>query len=242
MTKTKTGTIYLFPTPISDDTPIQEVLPFENIELLKRITYFVVENTRTARRFISKCKIGIDIDSLTFIELNEHTDKTEIMHMLKPILMGKDAILMSEAGVPAVADPGSDLVSLAHSHNVNIIPLVGPSSIIMSLMSSGMNGQSFVFNGYLPIKDAEKSKKINSMIKDVLSKNQTQIFIETPYRNIKLFESLKTILPPNVKLCVASNISSKNQFIKTLDISEWKKYKEDLPINKVPTIFLIGQS
>lgn len=237
----KLGKIYLFPTPISDDSEIGDVLPAINLDILKKIEYFVVENTRTARRFISKCKIGVDINTLRFIELNEHTDSSEVEKMLIPLLKGEDCILMSEAGVPAVADPGSDLVAAAHVHNIEVIPLIGPSSIIMAIMCSGMNGQSFSFNGYLPIKEQDKVKKINDLARAVSTKNQTQLFIETPYRNIKLFETLKSTLQPNMKLCIAAGISSKNQYIKTMSIAQWKASKEELPINKVPTIFVLGQ-
>ena len=237
----KQGKLYLFPTPISDDTSVGEVLPMINLEILKGVKYFVVENTRTARRFISKCRLGLDISTLVFVELSEHTKKEDIEEMIKPIIKGEDCILMSEAGVPAIADPGSDLVAIAHVKNIPVIPLVGPSSIIMALMSSGMNGQSFSFNGYLPIKPEERNKKISEIARNVSHHNQSQIFIETPYRNVRLFESLKVILPANMKLCVAANISSKDQFIKTMSVAQWKTYKPELPINKVPAIFVVGQ-
>lgn len=237
----KLGKIYLFPTPISEDSEIADVLPSINLEILKSIEYFVVENTRTARRFISKCKIGADINTLRFVELNEHTDSSEVESMLMPLLKGENCILMSEAGVPAVADPGSVLVAAAHVHNIEVVPLIGPSSIIMAIMCSGMNGQSFSFNGYLPIKEPEKVRAINDLARAVSAKNQTQLFIETPYRNIKLFETLKSTLQSNMMLCVASGISSKTQFIKTMSIAQWRAYKGELPINKVPTIFVLGQ-
>ncbi len=234
------GKIYLFPTPISDDTSVDSVLPSLNLEILQKINYFVVENVRTARRFISKCHLGISIDSLRFVELSEHTTSSEVEEIIKPIIEGEDCILMSEAGVPAIADPGSELVRLAHINEVAIVPLVGPSSIIMALMSSGMNGQSFVFHGYLPVKPDERNRKIEELSRSVISRNQTQIFIETPYRNLKMFESLCQKLPQNIRLCIAANISSPTQFIHTKTISQWKNYKGDLPINKVPAIFVVG--
>lgn len=234
------GKIYLIPTPISDDTSIIDVLPSSNIELLKNINYFVVENIRTARRFISKCKIDKEIDSITFTELSEHTTREEVEKMIAPIINGSDCGLMSEAGVPAIADPGSELIALAHTFNIEIIPLVGPSSILLSLMASGMNGQSFVFHGYIPIKSDARDKKIKDMGRDVVSKKQTQIFIEAPYRNDKLFESILNTLPESILLCIASNITSNNQYIKTLTIREWKKSKTHPQINKIPTIFIIG--
>lgn len=234
------GKIYLIPTPISDDTSLNDVLPLSNMEKLKSLHYFVVENIRTARRFISKCKIDREIDSLTFVELSEHTTPQEIAKMMVPILEGNDCGVMSEAGVPAIADPGSDLIALAHTFGVEIVPLVGPSSILLSLMASGMNGQSFVFHGYIPIKSDARDKKIKEMGRDALSKNQTQIFIEAPYRNDKLFETLLITLQENIKLCVASNITSNKQTIKTLTVREWKKIKNPPVINKIPTIFIIG--
>ncbi len=232
--------LYLFPTPISDDTAVADVLPLLNLDILKSTTYFVVENVRTARRFISKCRLGIEIDSLHFVELSEHTPLTDIDSMLKPIGQGHSIILMSEAGVPAVADPGSELVSRAHDLSIEVVPLVGPSSIIMSLMCSGMNGQSFTFNGYLPIKNDERKRKLDELSRRAISRRETQIFIETPYRNAKLFEYMLQNLPSNIKLCVAANISSSNQYIKTKTIAQWRNSKEIPAINKIPAIFIIG--
>ena len=234
------GKVYLIPTPISDDDDSLKTIPAYNMEILKGLDYFIVENVRTARRFISKCKLGMVIDNLEFVELSEHTASSLIDDMLRPVLNGKNCGVMSEAGVPAVADPGADLVAAAHKHNVEVIPLVGPSSIILSLMASGANGQSFAFNGYLPIKADERERKITNMLNMITRSNQTQIFIETPYRNVPLFESLLKTLPARVKLTVASNITSKSQYIKTLTIEKWKKEKIEDMLRKIPVIFVLS--
>ena len=233
------GKVYLIPTPISDDDDSLKTIPAYNMEVLKGLDYFIVENVRTARRFISKCKLGMVIDNLEFVELSEHTASNLIDDMLRPVLNGKNCGVMSEAGVPAVADPGADFVAAAHKHNVEVIPLVGPSSIILSLMASGANGQSFAFNGYLPIKADERERKITNMLNMITRSNQTQIFIETPYRNVPLFESLLKTLPARVKLTVASNITSKSQYIKTLTIEKWKKEKIEDMLRKIPVIFVL---
>ena len=182
----KKGILYLIPTPIAEDISAIECMPAANIEIVRDLQYFVVENLRTARRFISSLKIGKVIDELTFVELNEHTNAVDIEGMIAPLLRGESCGVMSEAGVPGVADPGADIVAIAHKHNIEIIPLVGPSSILLSLMASGMNGQSFCFHGYLPIKQQEKAAKIKELERDAKYKNQTQIFIEAPYRADKL--------------------------------------------------------
>lgn len=234
----KQGKLYLIPTPIVDcDNPFL-YMPLYNKEVITSIDYFVVEELRTARRFISKCKTGKTIDSLNFSELNEHTSQLEIDKLAQPLKDGFDVGVMSEAGVPGVADPGAMIVEKAHKIGVEVIPLVGPSSILMSLMASGMNGQSFTFNGYLPIKGAEKTKKLKELERKA-NQGQTQIFIEAPYRNENLFNDMLNILSPHTRLCVASNISADNQFIRTCAISEWKKSSKP-SLKKIPTIFLIG--
>lgn len=210
------------------------------MELLKGLDYFIVENVRTARRFISKCKLGMVIDDLEFVELSEHTAQNLIEDMLTPILKGRNCGVMSEAGVPAVADPGSDLVAVAHRHGIEVIPLVGPSSIILSLMASGANGQSFAFNGYLPVKSEERDRKISAMVSLIVKQNQTQIFIEAPYRNVQLFEALLKALPANIQLTVASNITGVNQYIKTKSIEKWKKEKINDILQKIPVIYVLG--
>lgn len=233
------GKLFLIPTPIVECEDPFVFMPLYNRDIIISLDYFIVEELRTARRFISKCKTGKVIDSMIFTELNEHTEETEVEKMIKPILEGVNAGVMSEAGVPGVADPGALVVASAHRHNIEVIPLIGPSSILMSLMASGMNGQSFTFNGYLPVKPDEKARKLREIEKRALTLSQTQIFIETPYRNGKLFDDMLSTLSANTKLCVASNISAENQFIKTATISEWKRSSKP-DIQKIPTIFLIG--
>lgn len=242
MEKRQSGIIYLMPTPISeDDDTIVKSLPQYNLDILKEIRYFVVENTRTARRFISKCKLGITIDSLHFVELNEHTPDNEVEELLRPILEGENCAIMSEAGVPAIADPGANLVAAAHRQGVRVIPLVGPSSIIMSLMASGMNGQSFAFNGYLPIKSDARAKRIKELARRAATEGQSQIFIEAPYRNEALVEALLTNLPPTLRLTLAINISAASEQIKTLTVNEWRKTDLSLfELKKNNAIFVIG--
>lgn len=219
------------------DTPPAEVLPQHNIELVATVRHFVVENIRSARRFLKACDRTIDIDSLTFVELSEHTRPEEVEAMLAPAQQGFDIGVISEAGCPAVADPGADLVAIAQRRGYEIAPLVGPSSIIMSLMASGFNGQSFAFLGYLPIDEAKRAAKFKEMETRIRRERQTQIFIETPYRNRRLIEDLCRRMPADMLLCVASDISGSRQSIVTRKIADWKSatYNYD----KIPTIFLL---
>ena len=228
--------LYLFPVPMGD-TPVSDVLPAYNIRLISTVRHFVVENIRSARRFLKSCDRSIDIDSLTFVELNEHTAPTEVEAMLAPLRQGFDIGVISEAGCPAVADPGSDLVALAQRHGFEVVPLVGPSSIIMSLMASGFNGQSFAFCGYLPIADSRRAAALKEMERRIRRERQTQIFIETPYRNRRLIEDLCRRLPADMLLCVASDISGPRQSIITRSLAEWKKTEYNY--DKIPTIFLL---
>ena len=207
------GTLYLFPTPISDEIDIKDCILGYNLDILQKVKWFVAEDIRTARRFISKCGLGIDISSLHFTELSEHSDDKEVENMLGPLLDGNDCILMSEAGVPAVADPGANLVAAAHRKDIRVVPLIGPSSIIMALMASGMNGQSFAFTGYLPVKSDARAKRIKELGKLAASLNQPQIFIETPYRNLQLAEALVSNLSDTAKLTIAVNITSPQERI-----------------------------
>ena len=228
--------IYLFPVPMGD-TPVSHVLPQLNIELVAGVKHFVVENIRSARRFLKACDRTINIDSLSFVELNEHTPAEAVEAMLSPALAGHDIGVISEAGCPAVADPGADLVAVAQRKGIEVVPLVGPSSIIMSLMASGFNGQSFAFCGYLPIDDARRTRALKEMERRIRNERQTQIFIETPYRNHRLIEDLCRRLPGDILLCVASDISGPRQNIITRRLSEWKK--ATYSYEKIPTIFLL---
>lgn len=233
------GKIYLIPVPLAD-TPLNRVLPEYNAEIVKKLRHFVVENIRSARRFLRKVDPAFDIDSSSFTLLNEQTPKESIAGMLSPAKEGFDIGIISEAGCPAVADPGADLVAVAQRNNIEVVPLVGPSSILMALMASGFNGQSFAFNGYLPIDKNARAESLRFLEKLTLTRHQTQIFIETPYRNNALVETLIHTLKPSTLLCVASDITAEQQNIKTKTIAEWAKTKYDF--NKVPTIFLIHNS
>ena len=234
--KIHSGKIYLFPVPLSEGS-LDSVLPALNIELIKNIKVFVVENIRSARRFLKKCDRTIDIDSLTFFTLNEHTTPDEVPGMIVPALEGSDIGVISEAGCPAVADPGADLVAVAQRKGIEVVPLVGPSSILMGLMGSGFNGQSFAFAGYLPVDQTQRTARLKEMERRINRERQTQIFIETPYRNNKLIAELCASLPSSMLLCVASDISGEKQSIITKPIGEWKKTTYDY--SHTPTIFLL---
>lgn len=228
--------LYLFPVPLGD-TPVRNVLPDYNIELLRSVKFFVVENLRSARRFIKACDRSINIDELSFEELNEHTPIENVTRLTAPLDKGFDLGVISEAGCPAVADPGADLVAVAQRKGYEVVPLVGPSSIIMSLMASGFNGQSFAFSGYLPIDESARTAKLKDMEASIRRKRQTQIFIETPYRNMKLIADLCRRLPGDLLLCVASDITGARQSIVTRSLTQWKKAQYNY--DKVPTIFLL---
>ena len=234
------GTIYMIPCPISDERDVWDVLPKANLDVMNSLDYFIVENTRSARRFLSRAGVARRIEELEFVELNEHTTSSgDVERMLKPVLEGRSAGVISEAGVPGVADPGADIVALAHKKGVRVVPLVGPSSILMSVMASGLNGQSFAFVGYLPIKDGERLKRLKELERRALQERQAQLFIEAPYRNVKLFETMLKTLQPNIRLTVATDITSPEEFILTLEVDEWRK--RGVPdMAKRPTIFLLG--
>ena len=234
------GTIYMIPCPISDTTPVWDVLPEANRAVMDSLDYFIVENTRSARRFLSKAGVKRKIEELEFVELNEHTtDAREVERMLKPVLEGRSAGVISEAGVPGVADPGAAIAALAHRHGVRVVPLVGPSSILMSVMASGLNGQSFAFVGYLPIKDPERQRRLRELERRVVEEQQSQLFIEAPYRNVKLFETLVKSLSPRLKLTVATDITAPDEYIRTMTIEAWRKAGVP-PFEKRPTIFILG--
>lgn len=228
--------LYLLPVSISD-APLEDVLPASTILTIGNIRHFIVEDVRTARRFIKKCNPDADISSLTFNELNEHTAEHEVSSFLQPLRNGEAMGVMSEAGCPGVADPGALAVRIAQMEGFKVIPLVGPSSILLALMGSGLNGQKFSFHGYLPVETNEREKKIREL--EIISQREdmTQIFIETPYRNMKMFESLMKILHPETLLCVAVGITDpEKERIITKTVAEWRKSKTNL--GKVPSIFL----
>ena len=232
------GTLYLIPCPISDETAVSDVLPALNKQIIDTLDYFIVENTRSARRFLSKAKIARPIDELTFCELNEHiTSPREVEELVRPLLEGRSAGVISEAGVPAVADPGALVVAQCHRKGIRVVPLVGPSSIIMSVMASGLNGQSFAFNGYLPVKEPDRSRAIKRYEDRALAENQSQLFIEAPYRNNQMLEALINTCKDNTMICVACDISLDTQYIKTLSVKKWKKNIPNL--HKRNTVFLL---
>lgn len=228
--------LYLFPVPLSQGGT-DLVLPAANIALVKQVKHFIVENIRSARRFLKLCDRSIDIDSLTFCELNRHTEAAAVPAMLEPLARGEAVGVISEAGCPAIADPGADVVAVAQRRGFKVIPLVGPSSILMSLMASGFNGQSFAFNGYLPIDRDARARTLKTMQQRIVHERQTQIFIETPYRNNKLIAELAATLPGNMLLCVASDITGERQSIITRSCADWKRARYDY--DKTPTIFLL---
>ena len=221
------------------DVAPADVLPARNIELLRGVRPFVVENLRSARRFLRAAVPGFDIDGSSFTELSEHTPRAEVAAMLQPALEGHDIGVVSEAGCPAVADPGADLVAEAQQAGLEVVPLVGPSSIIMSLMASGFNGQDFAFAGYLPIDAEQRRSCLRRMEREVRSAGRTYIFIETPYRNNRLIAEMARTLSPASMLCVASDITGPQQNIRTMSVAEWAS--ADYNYDKKPTIFLIGR-
>jgi 16S rRNA (cytidine1402-2'-O)-methyltransferase len=230
------GKLYLIPTRLGDNPPL-EVLPISIKKIIEDIDSYIVENEKTARRFIKRVSPNKSQPSLKLSVLNKYTTEAERNTYLNPCLEGESIGLLSEAGCPAIADPGSDIVSLAHQMNIKVVPLVGPSSIILALMASGMNGQSFTFNGYLPIDKSERKSKLKTLERISFEHNQAQIFIETPYRNTKMIEDLANVLQPQTRVCVACDLTLPSEFIRTLPAKDWKHNKEDL--HKRPAIFIL---
>ena len=213
-------------------------MPAQLFPILTNTKHFIVEDVRTARRFLKQVNKEINIDECHFYELNKRTNYSEIPSFLKPIEQGFDVAVISEAGCPGVADPGADVVKIAHQKEYKVVPIVGPSSVVLALMASGMNGQNFAFKGYLPVKPTDRVKEIQVLEKRVLNQRQTQIFIETPYRNNHLISDLLKTCSPATLLCIAANVTGENEFIATKTIQQWKKNVPDL--HKIPVIFLIG--
>jgi len=233
------GNLYLIPTTLGE-SGTSHVIPTDVSAIVKNIKYFIVENIRTARRYLRKLDPQINIDDLHFSELNQHTDSQIIDGYLNPISAGFDVGIISEAGCPGVADPGAEVVKYAHIRQIRVIPLVGPSSILLSLMGSGMNGQNFAFIGYIPVKHEERTKAIKDIERKSATENQTQIFIEAPYRNSPLINDLIKTLGDQTRLCVACDLTLETEFIKTKTIIQWRKEIPDL--NKRPAIFLVQAS
>lgn len=228
--------IYLIPATLGD-SPVENVIPSHVVDVINQTNHYIVENIKTARRYLIKAGIKTKIDDLTFYELNKHTPPEDYNSYLNPIYTNHNIGIVSEAGTPGVADPGADIVAIAHQKNIPVVPLVGPSSILLSVMASGLNGQSFAFVGYLPIQKPERIKRIKELERRSQTENQTQLFIETPYRNQHLIEDLLSNCSLETKLCIAANISLESEYIKTKTIKEWKKSTPNL--HKQPCIFLI---
>lgn len=235
------GRLYLVPVTLGDNDNVQRVIPSYNNTIVTKLTHFIVEDLKSARRFLKKIDRNIDIDKLTFFELNQHTKGEEFKNMLNPLLEGVDVGLMSEAGVPCVADPGANIVAMAQHAGIAVTPLVGPSSIIMSLMASGFSGQNFAFVGYLPVENGKRNEKIKELERRAYKEDQTQIFIETPYRNMKMFEALLENCNPETKICVGVDITLSSEWIATQRAVDWKKTGSP-DLSKRFVVFLISKN
>ena len=229
--------LYLIPVTLGD-SGTDRMLPPYNRSVIVQLRHFIVEDIRSARRFLKLVDRDIDIDALTFYELNEHSDPAAAGHCIAPLLKGEAMGLLSEAGCPAVADPGATAVAQAHAKGLPVVPLVGPSSIIMAVMGSGFNGQSFAFNGYLPVKDGERAAKLRQLERRAWSEDQTQLFIEAPYRNLKMLEAVLSVCRKDTQLCIAAAITCSEETIQTHTVAEWQKLPAP-DIHKVPAIFLL---
>ncbi len=232
------GTLFLIPSDLGETAPLGG-LPSLNLEITAQIRYFIVEDLRTARRFLKKHLPGTVIDDLSFGILNEHTPESEWLQLLHPLQDGIDGGLISEAGMPCLADPGSGLVSLAHESGIQVRPLPGPSSIFLALAASGLNGQQFAFSGYLPVDKHQRAGRLRELEAAAVQKGITQIFIETPYRNLQMFEALCNTLHPGTRFCIATNLTLRDEWVATRTAAEWKRAKVP-DINKKPAVFLIG--
>lgn len=233
---TNKGKIYLIPSLLATGTAAQVLSPHIK-EIVSQTSYFFAENIRTARRFISDLGIGVTIENLTFYELNKDTPRHETIQQLQKVIEGQNMGIISEAGCPGIADPGAVAVQLAHQYQIQVVPLVGPSSILLALMASGFSGQSFAFHGYLPIDKHDRAKTIKNLERDAIQKDQTQIFMETPFRNNQLLEEILHTCQPQTPLCIATQITAPDEMIYTQPVKEWRKQKPDL--HKKPTIFLL---
>ena len=234
------GEIFIIPSPIGNDN-IDETLPCLIKETIAKINHYIVENKKISKRFINKICPEKQQEKIVFLELNRSNSYLEIVDFIKLCHKGLDIGLLSDAGCPCIADPGSTIIDLAHQKNLSVRPLVGPSSILLALISSGMNAQNFTFNGYLSRDKTLRKKNIFELEKRLKRNNETQVFIETPYRNNQLLDDLLKHLSLQTKLCIASNLTNKNEQIRTLTVNDWRSIKSDININKSPTIFLVGQ-
>ena len=231
----KFGTLYLIPTPLAEGT-LNDTIPSGTLEVVSALHFFVVEELRTSRRFLSTTGHKGNLDKISLFVLNEHTSPKELNILIQPLLEGNDMGLLSEAGLPAVADPGANLVALAHLKGIKVTPLTGPSSLMLALMASGLNGESFAFVGYLPIHSQERKRKIREFEKRAIQNHQTQLFIETPYRSLALFGDLLEVCAPQTLLCIAANLTAPSAFIATKSVAQWRLTPLP-PIHKTPTVF-----
>ena len=232
------GDIYMIPSVLAEGTQ-EQTLSLSILKKINELNFFAVENIRSARRFIRSVDKDKVIDNIDFQIVDKNTKPNEIDRIIEYIYLGKSIGVLSEAGCPGIADPGAKLIEKAHENGIKVVPLVGPSSILLALMASGMNGQSFAFHGYLPIQEKERKQKIKELERKIIQNNQTQIFMETPYRNNKMLEDIIKTCSEKTKLCVACNITSSEEYIETLMLGDWKKMKVDL--HKKPTIFVLGK-
>ncbi len=229
--------LYLIPVTLGN-TPIEQVLPAYNKQIILSIRHFIVEEVRTARRFLKQVDRDIDIDSLTFYPMGKHADAALFSKYLAPLRAGESVGVISEAGCPAVADPGADVVTIAQREGLRVVPLVGPSSILLAVMGSGFNGQSFAFHGYLPIESSDRTKRLKQLEARSAQERQTQLFIETPYRNAKMIADILSACSPNTRLCIAAGLTTDEEYLRSKTIKEWKQ--SELPdLKKIPTIFAI---
>ena len=229
--------LYLIPVTLGD-SPLQQVLPAYNKEVILGIKHFIVEEVRTARRFLKQVDRNINIDELTFCPMGKHADVALFSKYLDPLRKGESIGVISEAGCPAVADPGADVVAIAQREGLRVVPLVGPSSILLAVMGSGFNGQSFAFHGYLPINPTERAKRIKQLENRSAVEHQTQLFIETPYRNHKMIADILSCCNPRTRLCIASGLTTDREYLQSKTIKEWKQLPPP-DLNKIPTIFAI---
>jgi len=232
-----TGTLYLIPTALAPNTAKALLAP-QVAQLMPTLSHFLVENVRTARRYISSLQLGINIEPLHFEELTKKTSPQAIAQLMQPLLQGHGVGVMSEAGSPGVADPGALAVAWAHEHQVPVVPLVGPSAFLLALMGSGFSGQRFTFHGYLPIDKKKRQESIKHLEQQVQRQGSTQMFMETPYRNNPMLQDLLQVCQPSTRLCIAANLTAPNQLLRTATIKAWKSQKPDL--HKIPTVFLLG--
>ena len=238
---TRKGTLYMIPCPISDRTEVCDVTPAANGRIIDTLDYFIVENVRSARRFLSRAKVARRIEELEFVELNEHTRAEEVAAMIEPLEHGRSAGVISEAGMPGVADPGALAAAECHRRGLRVVPLVGPSSLLLALAASGLNGQSFAFAGYLPVKPPERAKALRALERRARTTGESQIFIEAPYRNLGLLEQMVSVCDGETMLTVACDVTAPGEFIVTDRIAGWAR--RPMPdIAKRPTIFIIGRA